>query len=86
MNPSDDRLARILLKYRLTECPYCNTRLTTANIHVGWNPRAADDAVFPSVWLTCMHCGKNAKIARVTLPDGRFVASRDEALDALIDA
>jgi hypothetical protein len=26
-----------------------------ATVKVGWNPRAADDVVFPLAWLTCTY-------------------------------
>ena len=86
MNPADDRLARILRKYALTQCPCCHITLTTTNVHVGWNPSAADDAVFPQAWLTCTQCEQHVQVVSATLPGGRFVQSRDEALDAFIDA
>ena len=85
MDQYDARLERILRKYGLTQCPTCRTFLTAANIRVGWNTRAEDDAVFPTIWMTCTNCGKPVRPpVHVTRPDGRFVQSLDEAIEALV--
>jgi hypothetical protein len=88
MTPQDDLLEAVIRGLGFTHCPMCQTRITTANVRVGWNPSAADDAVFPRAWLTCTHnqCGTHLKVVSVTLPGGRFVQSQEEAINALLEA
>jgi hypothetical protein len=53
MSPQDDPLEAVIKKLGFTHCPTCQLLIAPANVQVGWNPRAGDDAVFPIAWLTC---------------------------------
>jgi hypothetical protein len=84
MTPQQDQLEAIIRGLGITHCPTCHTRITASTVKVGWNPRSADDAVFPIAWLTCTYnrCATQLKRAQVNL-GGRFAASEQEAMDAL---
>ncbi len=83
MDEPDARLGPLLTQLHLTQCPTCQTRLTSANVQIGWNTRAEDDAVFGLVWLTCKHCGNHVKTAGVR---NGFAQSLDDAINAFLDA
>ena len=75
MSPQDDQLETVIRGLGFTHCPTCQVLITTAAVLVGWNPSAADDAVFPIAWLTCTHnrCATQLKRVHAALPGGRFV-------------
>jgi hypothetical protein len=86
MSLPDDPLEAIISRLGFTHCPACHVRITPATVQVGWNPASADDAVFPIAWLTCTHnrCATQLHRALVTLPEGRFAQSQEEAMAALL--
>lgn len=80
MMNQNDELELILRRHGLTQCPDCQTPITTANL--GWNPASDFTDVFPIVFVACKVCQKRLKIFQVK----SFAKSLDEAIEALKNA